>query len=201
MFAIKNDEAWVELNGPFVKDGIQYPANWVELATTEERAAIGVAEVSPPDTVAPGLEITGREIAEVDGLPRLQFTTRPYPREIAEGIAWQRVKHEFERRVRLGAATPHGVFDMDDTARTNIGGAVQMAMILGDDFAVDWTRHDNTPVSLDAASMTTVGLAVGSAYTALNRRKQELRAIVENLSVEDMLSRDVVAWWDEEPGA
>jgi hypothetical protein len=33
---------------PFTHDGIQYPANWLRLATPEERAAIGITEVPDP---------------------------------------------------------------------------------------------------------------------------------------------------------
>ena len=36
---------------PFDHDGIQYPANWLRLATPEERAAIGITEV--PDYPRP----------------------------------------------------------------------------------------------------------------------------------------------------
>ena len=32
----------------FTHDGIQYPANWLRLATTEEREAIGITEVPDP---------------------------------------------------------------------------------------------------------------------------------------------------------
>lgn len=31
---------------PFEHDGVQYPANWLRLATPEERAAIGITEVT-----------------------------------------------------------------------------------------------------------------------------------------------------------
>lgn len=31
-------------------DGTQYPANWLRLATPEERTAIGIAEVADPET-------------------------------------------------------------------------------------------------------------------------------------------------------
>jgi hypothetical protein len=33
----------------FTHDGIQYPANWLRLATPEQRAAIGITEVPDPD--------------------------------------------------------------------------------------------------------------------------------------------------------
>jgi hypothetical protein len=33
----------------FVHDGVQYPANWLRLASPEERAAIGITEVPDPE--------------------------------------------------------------------------------------------------------------------------------------------------------
>lgn len=36
------------LDAPFEHDGIQYPANWLRLASPEERAAIGIEEVPDP---------------------------------------------------------------------------------------------------------------------------------------------------------
>ena len=36
------------LDVPFTHDGIQYPANWLRLASPEERSAIGITEVSDP---------------------------------------------------------------------------------------------------------------------------------------------------------
>jgi hypothetical protein len=37
------------LDVPFTHDGIQYPANWLRLASPAERAAIGITEVADPE--------------------------------------------------------------------------------------------------------------------------------------------------------
>lgn len=37
------------LDAPFVHEDIQYPANWLRLASPEERAAIGIEEVPDPE--------------------------------------------------------------------------------------------------------------------------------------------------------
>lgn len=47
MFVL-NDQP-LQLDVPFEHDGISYPANWLRLATPEERAAIGIEEVSDPE--------------------------------------------------------------------------------------------------------------------------------------------------------
>ena len=47
MFTL-NDQP-LQLDVPFEHDGISYPANWLRLATPEERAAIGIEEVPDPE--------------------------------------------------------------------------------------------------------------------------------------------------------
>lgn len=46
MFQLDNKP--LALDTPFTNDGIQYPANWLRLASPEERAAIGITEVAEP---------------------------------------------------------------------------------------------------------------------------------------------------------
>jgi hypothetical protein len=43
------DSKPLALDVPFTHDGIQYPNNWLRLASTEEREAIGITEVSEPE--------------------------------------------------------------------------------------------------------------------------------------------------------
>lgn len=47
MFQLDNKP--LALDVPFVHNEISYPANWLRLASTEERAAIGITEVSDPE--------------------------------------------------------------------------------------------------------------------------------------------------------
>lgn len=39
----------IALDVPFTHNEIQYPANWIRLASTEERAAIGITEAPDPE--------------------------------------------------------------------------------------------------------------------------------------------------------
>jgi hypothetical protein len=39
----------IGLDTPFTHDEIQYPANWIRLASQEERAAIGITEEADPE--------------------------------------------------------------------------------------------------------------------------------------------------------
>jgi hypothetical protein len=47
MFLLNNTS--IGLDTAFTHDGIQYPANWIRLASPEERAAIGITEVADPE--------------------------------------------------------------------------------------------------------------------------------------------------------
>jgi hypothetical protein len=44
---ILNDKT-LPVDTPFTHDGIQYPANWLRLASLEEKTAIGITEVADP---------------------------------------------------------------------------------------------------------------------------------------------------------
>lgn len=65
-----------------------------------------------------------------------------------------------------GLVTPFGPLQTDPDSRTNINGAVQMAVILGDAFAVDWRMSDDSMATLDAAGMVQMGLIVGQHVSA-----------------------------------
>jgi hypothetical protein len=48
MFQLDNKP--LALDVPFTHGGISYPANWLRLASAEERAAIGITEVADPES-------------------------------------------------------------------------------------------------------------------------------------------------------
>jgi hypothetical protein len=48
MFMLNNKP--ISLDTAFTHDEIQYPANWLRLASPEERAAIGITEEADPET-------------------------------------------------------------------------------------------------------------------------------------------------------
>ena len=48
MFQLENKP--LALDVPFTHGGISYPANWLRLASAEERAAIGITEVADPES-------------------------------------------------------------------------------------------------------------------------------------------------------
>ena len=72
--------------------------------------------------------------------------------------------------------------DTDLKSRLRISGAVQMAMLAqaaNQPFVIDWTMEDNSSVTLDAAGMISVGLAVGYHTAAVFERCTSLKSMVE----------------------
>ena len=45
MFYSSTDGQYIQENTPFTIDGVQYPANWLNLSTPEEKSALGLEEV------------------------------------------------------------------------------------------------------------------------------------------------------------
>ena len=45
MFYSSTDGQYIQENTPFTIDGVQYPANWLNLSTPEEKFALGLEEV------------------------------------------------------------------------------------------------------------------------------------------------------------
>lgn len=67
---------WVEIAGPFSVGGLQYPYNWPDLATSQERAARGIKQISEPVAPAAGLAITGQTLSDVNGTPARNWVTQ-----------------------------------------------------------------------------------------------------------------------------
>jgi hypothetical protein len=75
MFLLDNKP--LGLDAPFTHNEVQYPANWVRLASPAERAAIGITEVADPERYddrfywAPGVPklLEDREESDADGNP------------------------------------------------------------------------------------------------------------------------------------
>lgn len=77
MFLLDNKPLGLDV--AFTHDGIQYPANWIRLASPEERAAIGITETADPEVYddrfywAPGVPklLEDRHEINEDGEPIL----------------------------------------------------------------------------------------------------------------------------------
>lgn len=109
----------VFIRGPFKHDGISYPANWCQLVTAEERAAIGVIDVPVP-ALPEDYSADAYEYVE-------DATQAPY--------AWYRRKTGEEIEAALRARIPQSVTRFQARAALHLAGhleAVEALMAHGD---------------------------------------------------------------------
>src|SRR5690606_29162502 len=101
------------------------------------------------------------------------------------------------------APTPAGYVDINPDSRVNIVGAIQMAQVLGEDFAMEWTMADNSDVALDAEGMLQMGMAVAMFINEVQAHKRTLTAALDAVDAEaedrmDLLDAiDINAGWPE----
>lgn len=127
-------------------------------------------EESPPDTS----KWTGRadcEFQEVDRPPNMGEVpdgagSWTLPLRVARDRRWDIAKVYREVRINGGCATPSGAVDTDAESRNLISGSVVMAQLAGAAFSTSWRLADNNYVTLDAAAMIALGMAVGRFVAA-----------------------------------
>jgi hypothetical protein len=116
MFLLDNKPLGLDV--AFTHDGIQYPANWLRLASPEERAAIGITEVADPvphddrffwapgvpklledreESDAQGNPLYIKVLGEVDGKPAMVDSTE---RLVTKGL-----KSQFVAQVKATAGS------------------------------------------------------------------------------------------------
>lgn len=86
-------------------------------------------------------------------------------------------------------------FDADAESQRRIQGAAQMAQLAlaqAQPFEIVWTLADNSTVTLDAADMIAVGMAMAAHVNACHVRGRELRAQIEAAATKAEL--DAIAW-------
>lgn len=106
------------------------------------------------------------------------------------------VRNERDERQAAGVATPWGVADTNLEARLNVAGAVSLAMVQGDDFAITWRMFDNTLVELDAADMQVLGQIVAQHIALCQYRKNDLDVEIESAaSMEELAAVNIKTGW------
>jgi hypothetical protein len=114
-------------------------------------------------------------------------------------IIWEQVRALRAVKVGGGAATPSGIMDTDELARSNIAGAALAAVIAqgaSAPYSVTWTRADNSTVSLNATEMIAVGLAVMQHVDGCYNRARTLRdAINAAANMAALLAIDINTGW------
>lgn len=203
--AIRKDGIWHEIFGSFtapkivndVLDELSYPANWPDLATAEERAEIGIADIVEPAPAGPGVRVIGQTI-EGDEVPHRIWLTEPLPIGELRADALARIAtRRWERQQTMlwnGNAVPS-----DDTTLGRIMATVKLAEIQGKasgDIVAHWKFAPGylTPVTL--AQAIDYGVSIGVHYQACFSREAELAGIVvaPGASAEAILAASDAPW-------
>lgn len=186
MFAHKVADDWIAIAAAFTvgegDDAIQYPANWPELATPEERAAIGVAEIVEAGPSPTDVLILDQVIADVDGVPTRVWQTEPYPLAAAQALAWSRAQAVQATHAWGGCMTPVGRVQTDKDSQGIIQGmvlAVLTCNLLQQPFpGVTFTMADNSRVPLDAQQVAAVSIAVVTYLDQCKEVGEAIRAAI-----------------------
>jgi len=99
-----------------------------------------------------------------------------------------------------GADTPSGRFDSAPRSREFLNGAVTNALLsqLAEvAFSIDWTRADNTPVTMSAAQTIAAGQAVAGWVDAVHQRGVVLKARID--AAETLAAIRAVVWTLSDP--
>lgn len=196
-YAYRNGLHWVEINGPFERGGIQYPANWPDLASPTERTVLGLFEIEEPGPEPQDVRILGTVLTG-GATPARIWATEPYPLPEARAMMWARAKGIRESRMAGGCETPLGRMDTDDASQRKLNGAVTNALITqlaGQPFLIDWTMADNSVVAHDGPAIIAAGIAVAQHIAACQNRGTLLRAAID--AGEDPFAVDITGDWPE----
>lgn len=126
----------------------------------------------------------------------------PLPLTDVKAALWDAIKRLRDAHIDGGVIVPGvGRFDSDPLSRSNINGAVTMALIAqgaSQPFAMDWKLADNTIATLDASQMIAVGVAVGGHVASCHANAQALGLAIESAQdVTALNAIEVEAGWPE----
>jgi hypothetical protein len=141
----------------------------------------GCEALPPPDGFDPMMPTHRRENGQ--WVPNLTWYRRQ---------AWERIKVAREQAENGGCASPLGRVDTDSLSRDRISGAVQMAMIVGAAFSIDWTMENNVPVAHNQSAMIALGLAVGQHVAAIHATARARRTAIEAAAT--VAEIDAITW-------
>jgi hypothetical protein len=104
--------------------------------------------------------------------------------EQLKSAKWAQMKDARRAAIRAPLVTPYGTFDADDAARLNIAQTAQFAQTAAQTIspgatpAIDFTRYDNTIVTLTAQQMIEVALALANQVQGAYARGRAVRAAI-----------------------
>lgn len=150
-------------------------------------ADFGVYPVTPTERPAwsPIRTIAEGPAELVGGEWRQTWVETPLPLNDAKLALWSLAKAKREELTDApgaAATTPFGLVQVDAKSKQNVNGLVTMALIAqgaGAPFSSDFTLADNSVVTLNAAQMIGLGVAVGQYVEAVYGHARTLRDAIE----------------------
>lgn len=181
VFAYKKDGRWREVAGCFTlgegDDALQYPANWPDLATENERAAVGIFVIEEPQPTPATERVIGSEIVG-DKAPQRVWITEEIPLDELRAAKWAAAEAIRDAEVSKGFAVPGvGTFHTDLESRSNITGAVVGAVVsqlTNKPFSTPWKLAGDVVVQFDGPQMIACGMAVLSGVTGCHANAQKI---------------------------
>ncbi|MDC7699585.1 DUF4376 domain-containing protein [Vogesella indigofera] len=167
-----------------------YPPGWLALATTEELAALGIRKVPEPPS---SLHVWDGEAWTLDAAGEAtHFAARRI--ELLAAITAERDQREeagFLYRGKLLDSTPRSVQRITAAAL-----AAQAALAAGQPFGIEWTCADNSVLTLDAAGVIGIPVALAQHAAALHAHARQLKTEVEAADSEaELAAIDIQASW------
>jgi hypothetical protein len=99
--------------------------------------------------------------------------------DAAKQVARDRINKARDAARNSGFEAFGKTFDSDEASRTNIIFASQAAMMLPDDFTINWTCADNSQITLSKAQLLQLPVLLVSAGNAIHQRALELKAQID----------------------
>ena len=111
--------------------------------------------------------------------------------ESAKAIRWQIMKSVRDAKLSAGLTFNGGVYDSDDTSRSYIQGAVQLAQIAAANnqaYSVVWTLADNSTATLTGTQMMQLGVALGQFVQTVFAEGDSIRAQINAATTVDQVN-------------
>ena len=108
---------------------------------------------------------------------------------------WEEIKTERDKREQAGTPYMGKTLDCDEKSIQRITVAVQAAqsaISIGSDFALDWTMQDNSVITMTAAQVCGMSVAIAKNSNGLHKIARELREKIEAATTETDLS--AIVW-------
>lgn len=189
---------WEEVTGPFTvgagEDAIAYPADWLEGADAAQRAEARAAEIVEDDDVAPCLQLLGKVLVDVDGVPHRSWAVPPAAdvrsarRAELAALRWEK-QQTMKWRGRVVAA--------DDVTTGRIVAAVVRGQVTGDQAAtIRWKFGDADFDQITLVDLVAYGGAIGAHLQGCYDREAELvAAIAAAPDVAAICAIDITGGW------